>query len=147
METIILPAMTDADTDLEAQVRDAILALDALRPTRAEVTVSAANGQITLAGIVPSSMTAAEVERAARAVPGVTGVNNQVMDDGSLARHVAEALAKDARTREIAPGYHVACFIGHVTVVGYFSSEQAQAVTAVCQAVGGVHAVNVKTLA
>lgn len=144
MEATAVPTAVNADLDIEAKVTNAILALDALRAAPAEVNVQVTNGQITLTGIVPSRMIAAEVERVARAVPGVVGVTNQLLDDGSLTLLVARALATDPRTRAIPPGYRVRCVFGSVSLVGKFADEQMRdAAVEVAQSVSGVRSAKV----
>ncbi len=146
METIIAPVEADVDYDLEAEVRDAILGLDSVRGTRAMVQVTVRAGQVTLAGNVQSPMAAVEVERAAAEVPGVMSVDNQIVDDGTLARVLAEALSRDERSRSIPPGFRVTSTFGHVLITGYFSDEQARAALAVAQAEPGVREVTIRTL-
>jgi osmotically-inducible protein OsmY len=144
MEAPALPATASTNLDIEAEVTNAILQLDTLRPTPAKVKVSVTNGQVTLTGIVPSRMIAAEVERVARSVPGVAGVSNHLLDDGSLILLVARALAIDPRTRSIPPGYRVICIFGHVTLVGKFADEQIRdAAMEVAQSVSGVRSAKV----
>ena len=144
MEMTAFPTDITTDLDIEAEVTGAIRGLDILRPTRAEVNISVTNGQVTLTGIVPSIFAAIEAERAARAVPGVVGVSNQLVDDGTLTRHLAHRLATDLRTRGIPPGYRVKCFFGHVTVMDHFADEQTRAAVAeVCRSVNGVRGVKV----
>ncbi len=147
MEATALPTTVNSDLDIEAEVTNAILAMDALRATPAEVNVSLTNGQVTLTGIVPSRMIAAEVERAARSVPGVAVISNQLLDDGSLTLLVARALATDPRTRSIPPGYRVICIFGHVTLVGKLADEQMRkAVIEVCQSVSGVRSAKIVSM-
>ncbi len=141
METTAVPVHTSTDLDLEAEVVRAIRGLDILRPTRAEVNVSVENGQVTLTGIVPSIFAAVEAERAVRALPGIRGVTNKLLDDGAIARRAAHALAADPRTQSIPLGYRVTCFFGHIGVVGHLTEEQRQAVTEVCQSIEGVRGV------
>ncbi len=136
----------DIDLDLAERVRDAIGALDILRGSRAHVDVMVANGHVTLSGNVQSPMAAAEVGHAAAETAGAAAVTNHVVDDASLSRLVAEALATDPRTAPIEPGYKVASTFGHLWLVGGFTPEQSQAVTAVCQAVAGVRSVTIKAL-
>jgi osmotically-inducible protein OsmY len=90
-------------------------------------------------------MMAADVERAAAEVPGVTQVTNLLVDDGTLSRQIAEALATDPRTQAIPPGYEVNPIFGHVFLVGRFTPDEARAVMAVAQSLPGVRSVNVKT--
>jgi osmotically-inducible protein OsmY len=144
MEATATPTNLSTDLDLEAAVRDAILELDNLRPTQSEVTISVTNGQVRLTGIVPSRMIAAEVERVARTVPGVTEVSNELLDDGSLTLQLARTLATDPRTRAIPPGYKITSVFGHITLVGDFADEQVhQMVIDVCQSVHGVRSVKI----
>ena len=144
MEATALPTTVNTDLDIEAEVTNVILEMDALRATPAEVNVSLTKGQVTLTGIVPSRMIAAEVERVARSVPGVAGVSNHLLDDGSLTLLVARALATDPRTRSIPPGYRVICVFGHVTLVGKLADEQMRsAAIEVCQSVSGVRSAKI----
>jgi len=144
MEATALPTTLSTDMDMEAEVTRAILELDALRAAPAEVNVGVTDGHVTLTGIVPSRMIAAEVERVSRGVPGVSGVSNHLLDDGSLTLRVAYALADDPRTRIIPPGYRVMCVFGHVTLVGRFADEpERQAAVEVAQDVTGVRSAKV----
>lgn len=144
MEATALPTTLSTDMDMEAEVTRAILELDALRAAPAEVNVGVTDGHVTLTGIVPSRMIAAEVERVSRGVPGVSGVSNRLLDDGSLTLRVARALAADPRTRAIPPGYRVMCVFGHVTLVGRFADEpERQAAVEVAQDVTGVRSAKV----
>jgi hypothetical protein len=146
MEATALPTTENTDLDIEAEVTNAILALDALRAAPAEVNVSVTNGQVALTGIVPSRMTAAEVERVARTVPGVASVSNHLLDDGSLTLLVAHALATDPRTRSIPPGYRVICVFGHVTAGKLADEPTRNAAIEVCQSATGVAALAVQPL-
>jgi osmotically-inducible protein OsmY len=146
MEIETTPAGTDVENDLEAAVTEAVMALDAVRPSAAVVNVDVREGLVTLTGYVQSPMAAVEVERAAEQVPGVRGVANNLIDDGSLSRLVAEVLATDTATRDIPPGYEITPTFGYLRVVGWFTPEQAQAVTTVTQAIPGVRAVKIITL-
>ena len=144
MEATALPTTVNTDLDIEAEVTNDILEMDALRATPAEVNVSLTNGQVTLTGIVPSRMIAAEVERVARSIPGVASVSNHLLDDGSLTLLVAHALATDPRTRSIPPGYRVICVFGHVTLVGKLADEPTRhAAMEVCLGVSGVRSAKV----
>ncbi|MGH2521432.1 MAG: BON domain-containing protein [Anaerolineales bacterium] len=146
METVAVPTHSNTDLDIEAEVTRAIYDLDNVRSTRSELVISATRGQVLLTGYVPTPMIAAEIERAARSVPGVAGVTNQLVDDADLSRRVAEALATDPRTRGIPPGYEVASAIGYVTVVGDLDEAQSAAVLEVGQGVDGVRAMRVRPL-
>jgi osmotically-inducible protein OsmY len=147
VETPANPSLTSADHDLDVftAIHDMLNQMPLVRSTRAQVNVAVSGGQVTLRGTVQSPMVAVEVERAVADVPGVTGVDNQLVDDGTLMRQVAEALATDERTRAIPPGYEVTVVFAQVTLIGRFTDAEAQAVMAVAQAVPGVRGVNVKT--
>ena len=136
----------DLDLDLTERVSQAVNGLDVLRGTRAHVAVSVANGHITLDGVVPSPMTAAEVENTAAYVSGGAPITNRLGDDATLSRRVAEALATDARSAAIPPGYEVVSIYGHITLVGVFTPEQIQGAQAVAQATPGVRSVAVKAI-
>jgi osmotically-inducible protein OsmY len=146
MEIDTTPAGTDLDNDIEAYVTEAVMALDSVRPSAAEVYVDVTHGLVTLTGHVQSPMAAVEVERAAQQVPGVMGVVNNLVDDGSLSRLAAEVLATDPATRDIPPGYEVNPTFGYLRIIGWFTSEQAQAVNAVARAIPGVRGVSVVAL-
>ena len=146
MEVILSPAQTDADLDLEGQVRDSVNKLDFLNGTRAWVNIDVADGHVTLRGNVQSPMSAVEVERAAAEVAGVKSVTGLVVDDATLSRRVAESLARDPRTSAIPPGYEVTVMFGYITLIGRFTEEQALAAQAVSQAVPDVRGVHVKRL-
>ena len=146
MEIDTTPAGTDVDNDLEAEVSDAVMSLDAVRPSAAVVKVHVTDGWVTLSGFVQSPMAVVEVERSVEAVPGVKGVINNLIDDGSQSRLVAEVIATDPATRAIPPGYEVTVTFGYVTLIGWFTPEQSQALTAVTQTIPGVRGVNIKSL-
>jgi len=147
MESHAAPANTiDLDLDLQERVMDAINALDVLRGSRAKVDVTVSNGQVTLQGALQSPMAAAEVARAAADVAGPTAVVNQLVDDATLSSQVAEILSTNAHTAAIPPGYQVASMHGHVTLIGYFTADQAQAAEFVARGVPGVRSVTVRTL-
>ena len=140
------PAGTDVDNDLEYEVTEAIMTLDSVRSSAAVVQVHVNGGLVTLTGYVQSPMAAVEVERAAEAVPGVTGVVNNLIDDGSLSRLVAEVLATDPATRDIPPGYEVTATFGYLRLVGWLSPEHAEAMLKVAHAIPGVRDVTVRAL-
>lgn len=137
--------LTDRDLDLLAAIHDNLNQLDLVRSSRAQVAVQVAAGQVTLTGAVQSPMVAVEVERAVAEVPGVESLDNQLVDDGTLSRQIAEELATDPRTAAIPPGYEVTSVFAQVTLIGRFTDLEAQAVMAVTHAVPGVRGVNVKT--
>jgi osmotically-inducible protein OsmY len=137
---------TDTDFDVEAAVRSAIQGIDNLRGVRPDVHVTALDGHIALTGYVQTPMQAVEVGRAAEYTPGVVRVDNQVLDDATLRRRVAEALGADPRTRDIPPGYVVNAHYGRVMLVGTILPEHAAAAAEVVQTVPGVRSVSVRLI-
>jgi hypothetical protein len=145
-DTALVSAAPYADIDLEVAVRAAIGSVDSLRGSRSEVNVQVINGHVVLTGYVQTPMQATEAGRAAHYVPGVLSVANEVCDDASLRRRVAEALATDARTRHIPPGYMVNSAFGHILFIGHVSDEDAAALTAVALAVPCVRNINLRVI-
>lgn len=145
VDTNAASTLSDQNLDLTAAIHDVLNQVDVLRGSRARVSVQVNGGQVTLTGAVQSPMAAVDVERAVADVPGVEQVLNDLVDDGTLVRDVAEALATDPRTQAIPPGYEVTAVFAQVTLIGRFTNAEAQAVMAVTQAVPGVAGVNVKT--
>ena len=141
-----LVSTTDLDLDLQERVSHAIHGLDVLRGSRAHVEVIVSNGQVTVQGNVQSPMAAAEVAHAAASVPGAGAIINQVVDDATLSRQVAEALSTDPRTAAIAPGYEANAAYGHVRLVGQFTAEQAEALAAVGRVLPGVRSLSVTAI-
>jgi osmotically-inducible protein OsmY len=139
-------SQADLDLDLAERVTQAVNGLDVVRGTRAHVTVMVAGGHVTLAGVLQSPMAAAEVEHVAAYVSGGAPITNKLVDDAALSTRVAEALATDARTASIPPGYEVASVYGHLSLVGAFTAAEAEAARAVAQGVPGVLTVAVKIL-
>ena len=133
------------DLDIRADAQQAILSLDTANSTGVQVAVSVLRGQVTLTGYMRSEMIGSGIERAVRAVAGASSVVNQLVDDSSLVRRLATALAADARTRDVLPGYQVSSAFGRVMVVGAFSSEARAAVTQVGSSVAGVRSVEIRS--
>jgi osmotically-inducible protein OsmY len=146
MDSNLAPANTDIDLDLQERVHDAIHTLDVMRGTRAHVEVIVYNGQVTLQGVVQSPMAAAEVAHAAASVFGAGTIISHLVDDATLSRQVAEALANDPRTAAIPPGYEANSVYGHVRLVGHFTADQSQALEAVGRTLPGVRTVSVTAL-
>jgi osmotically-inducible protein OsmY len=135
------------DVDVEADTWRAIYALDTVNSTDADVDVSVTSGQVTLSGYMRTEMLTVVIERAVHGVTGARSVVNHLVDDGSLIRRVAQALALDPRTRAIPPGYQVMSSLGYATVVGNFADAAARAaLTEVGQAVPGVRSVTIKSI-
>jgi osmotically-inducible protein OsmY len=134
------------DMDVEADARQAISAMDTANSVGIELGVSVWQGQVTLTGYMRSEMIAPGIERAVRAIAGTRSVVNHLLDDSSLVRELATALALDARTRAIRPGYQVVSALGHAMVVGDFGGEARAAVSQVCAGVAGVRSVEIRSI-
>jgi osmotically-inducible protein OsmY len=133
------------DMDVRADAQQAILTLDTANSTGVQVAISVLHGQVILTGYTRSEMIGTGIERAVRAVDGANSVVNQLVDDSSLVRRLATALASDARTRAIPPGYQVSSAFGRVMLVGAFSSEARAAASQVCSSVPGVRSVEIRS--
>ncbi len=139
------PAHQRPDIDIAADTRQAISTLDTANSVGLDVEVSVLEGQVTLTGYMRSEMIAPGIEQAVRAVPGTRGVLNYLVDDSSLVRRLATALALDARTRAIPPGYRVVSALGRTMVVGDLAGEARTAVSQVCAGVPGVRSVLIRS--
>jgi hypothetical protein len=128
-----------SDLDLRTAVENALWSLDSIRVTKPALTVAAHNGQATVSGVVNSPMMKSEIAEALRGWP----VELFVLDDAAVQNAAAFALAMDARTSAIGPGYRVQSHNGQVDVMGKFTPDQAQAVREVIIEVAGVKGVTI----
>jgi osmotically-inducible protein OsmY len=135
--TLAEPAISDLD--LHRTIEEALWAIDSIRVTKPDLEVAAHNGRATVSGIVNSSMMRSEIAAALRGWP----VELFLVDDGGIQNAAAYALATDARTRGLRPGYRVQSLNGQVEVRGNFSPEQTAAIQEVAGEVTGVKLVKV----
>jgi osmotically-inducible protein OsmY len=84
---------------LKKSVEEALQVYSALRTSRAEISVTADDGVITLSGYTPSTSIKGMAGVLAGSVSGVREVVNELLADPELERSVALALAGDERTR------------------------------------------------
>ncbi len=77
------------------------------RADAAAIAVSVTDGIVTLRGYVSDGRNVARAEELARGVRGVRGVNNTLIPDAQILLEVAQALARDARTRDPSIGITV----------------------------------------
>ncbi len=89
------------------------------------IDVAVNDGVVILSGHATTPTSKARAERAARQVPGVQGVVNQIVTDGEVELEVAQALAHDPRTR----GQHIFVSANHgiVTLSGALDSADTRA--------------------
>ena len=138
------PTQPRPDMDIAADARQAISTVESANSVGVDVDVSVLAGQVTLTGYMRSEMIGPGLEEAVWAVPGTRSVVNHVVADSSLVRRLAAALALDARTRSIPPGYRVVSTLGHTMVVGDFPGEQRLALSQVSTGVAGVRSVLIR---
>jgi len=98
----------------------------------ADIDSSVCAGVVTLRGYAATPVSRARAERAARTVPGVLAVVNQIVIDGAVAGAVAQALASDARTR--GENLFVQARHGVVSLRGAVGSADVSATAEACAA-------------
>jgi hyperosmotically inducible protein len=114
---------TQQDTRLEQAVRRALDHYAPLRMWQHSIQIQANNGTVVLSGCARSQAEKEVAGNLARAVKGVTSVENQLIADGDLEIAIAQALAADARTRDAFPGVLVGVVFGTVYLKGTAVSE------------------------
>lgn len=88
------------DADILAEVRRAIWSEDTIRSIDlGSLSVDVRQGEVFLWGHVSTYWNSQQIEELARQTPGVVRVNNSLVVDYALTLQVAQALARDARTR------------------------------------------------
>jgi osmotically-inducible protein OsmY len=123
-----VPVRADADANLAAKVRQALLA--AHLPNAANLRVHSFNGAIDLSGVVYSEHSRTRAGQIVAAVPGVSAINNTLevqprvndVDDATTAR-VRQALAA-AQLADVGP-IEVSTFNGEVDLSGIVYSQDA----------------------
>ena len=127
-----------SDLDLRNAIEEALWSLDSIRVSKPTLEVAVNRGQATVSGIVSSAVMRSEIAEALHDWPAELFL----LDDTAIQNSAALALAMDARTKAIAPGYRVMARNGHITVTGKFTAEQAQALKEVAGEVTGVKSVS-----
>jgi osmotically-inducible protein OsmY/uncharacterized protein YrrD len=88
------------DSAIAADVDQALWSDEVIRALDIEtIDVAVHDGVVTLSGYATTPTSKARAERAARQVPGVLRVENEIVTDGEVVTAVAQALARDERTR------------------------------------------------
>lgn len=108
---------------LKQSVEEALQAYSPLRTSRAQISVTANNGTVTLSGYVPTSSIKGMATVLATSVDSVNEVENDLIADPELDRRVALALAADDRTRSLA--IRVRSELGYVRLQGQVPSKEA----------------------
>ena len=115
---------TQHDANLEQSVRNALDRYTPLRVWQHSIQIQANHGAVVLSGSARSQAEKQVAGNLARAVKGVTAVENRLMADGDLEIAIAQALAADARTRDAFPGVLIGVVFGTVYLKGTAASEE-----------------------
>jgi osmotically-inducible protein OsmY/uncharacterized protein YrrD len=114
------------DSGIAADVDQALWADEVIRALDFEtIDVSVHDGVVVLSGYATTPTSRARAERAARQVVGVLGVENEIVIDGEAVTAVAQALARDERTRHSRIVVHVER--GIVTLYGEVENPDVRA--------------------
>ncbi len=136
-------APTEADYDLEIEVREALAKYDPLRMFGDALTIIVRGGKVTLEGPVRSQSARDKATKLAGQVKGVTTLENNLVVDTDVEVLVAQALAADPRTQVLFPGVLVGVVFGMAYLKGEAPSAQVkQAAGEVAGKVPGVVAVS-----
>ena len=134
---------TKRDPNLEQAVRDAQSRYTPLKMWQHSIDIQASDGSVILIGSVRSQAEKEIAEKLARAVKGVTSVENQLVVDGDLEVAVAQALGADARTSSAFPGILVGVVFGTAFLKGTVASEEVKkAAGEIASQVAGVQRVS-----
>jgi osmotically-inducible protein OsmY/uncharacterized protein YrrD len=88
------------DSAIAADVDQALWSDEVIRALDIEtIDVAVHDGVVTLRGYATTPTSKAQAERAARQVPGVLRVENEIVTDAEVVTAVAQALGRDERTR------------------------------------------------
>jgi hypothetical protein len=129
------------DEDILADLWEAVWQVDTIRSTdRHSLSIAVHDGVVVLEGHVAGTFNRRRVEEIARSVPGVKSVYDDLVADGDLEIQVAQALARDARTRPLV--LPVGSYHGWIRLRGTVPCQElqlaAEAVAAGVPAVRGV---------
>jgi osmotically-inducible protein OsmY len=113
------------DESIAADVWANILREESIRTLdRDSIRLEVKDGEVTLWGHVVKPAHRTRVEELAARVRGVVAVHNRLVVDHDLAVEIAQALARDERTRPYI--LSVNCYHGWVTLVGEVPTSEAQ---------------------
>ncbi|MDH7485686.1 MAG: BON domain-containing protein [Anaerolineae bacterium] len=119
-----------ADSGLQAKVHQAILSFDPLRMFSHAMSVQVNDGRVQLLGTVRTPMMKRMAEELARKVPGIQGVQNNLLTDTELQLQVAQRLAADPRTRLLTDEVTVRGFLGTIYLQGSVDSAARREIAA-----------------
>jgi hypothetical protein len=129
------------DEDILADLWEAVGQIDTIGSTdKRSLSIAIQDGAVVLEGHVAGTFNWRRVENIARSVPGVNAVHNDLVADSDLEIQVAQALARDARTRPYI--LRVGSYHGWIRLGGTVPCQElqsaAEAVAAQVPAVRGV---------
>jgi len=136
----------DASADAETLVRQVYRALDCIEPLRFAgfpIRVQINDGVATLSGVVAAYPIKAQALQAARSVPGLKEVKDELQTDADLEIQITYALSSDPRTHQAAFGIFINATNGLVNLVGHVPTHGvAQAAENIAAGQPGVRAVS-----
>jgi len=128
-----------SDAKLVAEIREALRGYAPLYATAPPIQMEVVDGVATLRGVVRGVALRHAAGQLAATVPGVESVRNELRDDLSIERAVAQAMATYPPDRLPTDVVRIKSYHGEVTLTGQVSSQtQQMAAEAVARSVPGV---------
>jgi osmotically-inducible protein OsmY len=128
-----------SDADIAAYIHKALRGYTPLYATAPPVQVEVEDGIVTLRGVVRGVALRHAAGRLAAEVVGVDSVRNELLDDPTIERAVAQALATHPYARLITNPVLVKSYHGEVTLTGQVASQIQQMIAeSVARTVPGV---------
>jgi osmotically-inducible protein OsmY len=128
-----------SDADIAAHIHKALRGCTPLHATAPPIQVEVEDGIVTLRGIVRGVALRHAAGQLAAEVVGAESVRNELLDDPSIERAVAQALATHPYARLITNPVLVKSYHGEVTLTGQVASEiQKMIAESVARTVSGV---------
>jgi osmotically-inducible protein OsmY len=117
------PATAERNQALNRAVHDALFRYDPLRSSLPGIQVMSSEGNVTLSGLVRSRMMKAMAATLAGRVPGVAGVQYQLLTDADIETAVALEMAGHAGLRKADGAVRVKSIMGTVYLMGDIGVE------------------------
>jgi osmotically-inducible protein OsmY len=132
-----------ADEDLVMAVRDALNQYTPIHIWGDGVQIDSHAGTVVLSGVTRSRSAKETAGRMARAVKGVSAVDNRLVVDPDVELAIAQALAADPRTRAAFPGILVGVVFGVNFLKGaVLTAEMKAAAEEIARQIPGVKSVS-----
>ncbi len=119
---------TNNDTLTQA-VRDALMQYTPFRVWANQIAIETRSSTVVLSGSARATNVKNTTESLARAVKGVTSVENKIVADDTVEIALAQALAADPRTRAGFPGIQVGVVFGVAYIKGVAASAAMKSAT------------------